>query len=379
MSYYIGVPVTYTALASTAGFPTNQFSYLWEFGDGGTAYTASTQKIWSTLGPQTATVTATDSVSLGRASASKEITLTQLPEPTMPTHQWTAIKISKDSAVGISIARSSTTNDSIFRTINAGVTWEPVLGTPVFNQSSNSPMIAMSLDGSTMFTFDSTGYIFKSTNYGTTWTQLTSAGSKSWRGIACSGDGGIVYATIATAIYKSIDGGVTWAQISSINNGWTDIVTSSDGVYVVACGSPGKPYISNNGGISFAIKDLAATSGWFGAAVSPDGTIMIVGSDTGIYISNNNGSSFSITPAPDPSFNYRHIDCNFDATKILACNLNTAVFSNDGGTTWNSYTFASGFGIEDVSVDNTGNVFVVNTYNGYIYVSFDGGLSWLQR
>ncbi len=75
MSYPINQPITYTAVASTVGMPSNTFTYAWAFDDGGTGNTASLSHTWSLTGLHTATVTATDSVTLASASASKAINI----------------------------------------------------------------------------------------------------------------------------------------------------------------------------------------------------------------------------------------------------------------------------------------------------------------
>lgn len=73
MSYPINQPITYTAVAATQGQPSNTFTYAWAFDDTTTANTASTNKTWTTIGNHLATVTATDTTTLGTAVATKTI------------------------------------------------------------------------------------------------------------------------------------------------------------------------------------------------------------------------------------------------------------------------------------------------------------------
>ena len=75
MSYPINQPITYTAVASTQGAPSNAFTYAWAFDDGGTANTASATHTWTTTGNHLATVTATDTTTGGTATASKTISI----------------------------------------------------------------------------------------------------------------------------------------------------------------------------------------------------------------------------------------------------------------------------------------------------------------
>jgi hypothetical protein len=73
MSYPINQPIKYTAVAATQGRPLDTFSYAWTFDDNTTANTASTSKTWTTAGVHSATVTATDTTTLGTATASKAV------------------------------------------------------------------------------------------------------------------------------------------------------------------------------------------------------------------------------------------------------------------------------------------------------------------
>ena len=73
MSYPINQPITYTAVASTQGQPSDTFTYAWAFDDTTTANTATTNKTWASTGSHLATVTATDTITGGSATASKYI------------------------------------------------------------------------------------------------------------------------------------------------------------------------------------------------------------------------------------------------------------------------------------------------------------------
>jgi hypothetical protein len=73
MSYPTNQAITYTAVAAAQGQPSDTFSYAWTFDDNTTANTASTSKTWTTAGVHSATVTATDTTTLGTATASKAV------------------------------------------------------------------------------------------------------------------------------------------------------------------------------------------------------------------------------------------------------------------------------------------------------------------
>lgn len=104
MSYPINQPITYTAIASTQGAPSNTFAYAWTFDDSTTASTASTAKTWTTAANHLATVTATDNITGATATASKNIT----------TVDWSSLTWTSTAQKIIPTATSSITNDPIF-------------------------------------------------------------------------------------------------------------------------------------------------------------------------------------------------------------------------------------------------------------------------
>ncbi len=59
------------------------------------------------------------------------------------------------------------------------------------------------------------GYLYKSSDYGSTWTAITSAGSRDWFGMACSYNGGTVTSCVYTGyIYISENYGTKpWREI----------------------------------------------------------------------------------------------------------------------------------------------------------------------
>lgn len=79
MSYPTGVPITYTAVASTPGRSSDTYSYAWTFDDGSTGNVASLSHTWNTLGNHAATVVATDIQTGATATASKTVSIVSAP------------------------------------------------------------------------------------------------------------------------------------------------------------------------------------------------------------------------------------------------------------------------------------------------------------
>lgn len=81
---------------------------------------------------------------------------------------------------------------------------------------------------------------------GATWTERTSAGSRDWWAIACSGDGQrIAAAADSNYIYTSADGGATWTErTGSGSRDWRGIAGSSDLSRIAAGAYSGYIYTS---------------------------------------------------------------------------------------------------------------------------------------
>jgi photosystem II stability/assembly factor-like uncharacterized protein len=69
----------------------------------------------------------------------------------------------------------------------------------------------MSSDGKYQTAVEYDGYIYRSTNYGVTWTQATSDTTRNWYSVAMSSDGKYQTAVVNGGyIYRSTNYGVTW-------------------------------------------------------------------------------------------------------------------------------------------------------------------------
>jgi photosystem II stability/assembly factor-like uncharacterized protein len=69
------------------------------------------------------------------------------------------------------------------------------------------------------------GYIYRSTNYGVTWTQATSDTTRSWSSVAMSSDGKYQTAVANGGyIYRSTNYGVTWnTSMSDTSRNWNSV------------------------------------------------------------------------------------------------------------------------------------------------------------
>ena len=98
------------------------------------------------------------------------------------------------------------------------------------------------------------GYIFRSTDYGNSWTQTTAPFTQSWTSISSDSSGQHLVAVASyRAVYHSKDYGSTWiAQKLALN--WMATAISSSGQYMYAAtggGLAGQIYMSSNIGTTW--------------------------------------------------------------------------------------------------------------------------------
>jgi len=153
------------------------------------------------------------------------------------------------------IASSANGNNLILQTMgatmvssDAGVTWKTTL------DGVGKGTVAISPDGSTMVSLnnpDGDGSINVSTDAGATWNKVTSISGKATS--AAVGSNGVMYVGINdTYIYKSTNYGATWTALTSAGmNNWGNLAISDDGMHILALANVALVY-SDDGGLSWS-------------------------------------------------------------------------------------------------------------------------------
>lgn len=246
--------------------------------------------------------------------------------------------------------------------------------------------------------------IFYSTDYNVNY--ATSNVNKNWRSIAGTTTGDAIWAIQggtnennvpwARELWKSTNFGVSWTQQTSppdfSNANPNRIRVSADGKYqLITDGRTnglGKLYRSTDYGVTWTSKNLTTVTGTVGSvAISSNGAIQfaeISGTSEGlltntgsggIYLSTDYGVNFNRVNTTDPIWN---MSC--DATgRIVAATTNTGVLtSRDYGQTWKDITIA---GATAVSVCPGGNIIWIGCINqastAQLYYSEDYGQTFV--
>jgi photosystem II stability/assembly factor-like uncharacterized protein len=266
---------------------------------------------------------------------------------------------------------------AVFLSADSGVTWSKASGLP----SGSYESAASSADGRILYVAQghvyppstsnsASGKIWRSEDFGATWTAITAAGSTStgfagygnWQGLAASADGQTVVALegsdyVDRGLWVSHDAGRTFTHRPSTAKGikWLDVSVSADGQTIVSAtlvpdgtwgwgtGDTSVPEVSTDGGATWAFKTVNGKSqGWTRTAVSADGKTILASDYTGARF-------------------YR---------------------STDTGTTWTQLTMPeqnTWTHVGDIALSADGSKAIVGKSTGSIWVSVDSGSTWVQQ
>lgn len=298
--------------------------------------------------------------------------------------------------------------------------------------------LATTTDGSIVVAADSnggtTGYLYVSTNRGSSWTTMTSAGLRRWTSIDVSGDGQRMVASVwGGGVYVSSDAGSSWTLTSLITANWNVVAVSQNGLVIAVGAEIGSLYSSQDGGATWSGAGVGTSSRrWSSLALSANGQIIHAstrcGSSSGMASSTTSGLSWvirSVTPtctsdtittsgdgqlfltsmeATSGSWWYstnagsswadwagriatssstnrvRFVKMSSDGTKLVAARANSsaklAYISKDSGVTWATYSTDTGgtLALDSpglVEVSADGATFYVGTYNAIFVGRFD--------
>ena len=218
----------------------------------------------------------------------------------------------------------------------------------------NWQSISSSTDGMTLAACIDGGYIYTSSDGGTTWVERTSAGMRNWVGLTSSSDGQrIIAAEYGGYIYTSSDGGTTWNPISNLGmKNWSCIASSANGNRLIAAVNGGNIYIVTYSNNNWVISNIyGSQSNWVSVASSADGSIMLAAEYNG-KISVYANSSWRIK-LNDKNRQWRGLTISWDGTKVAgiadgwiyeSTNLwDTYTIRNDAGNReWNYITYSWG-------------------------------------
>jgi hypothetical protein len=238
---------------------------------------------------------------------------------------------------------------------------------------------------------DKYGSIWTSADSGSNWQERQSGGAThNWNGLASSSDGSkLVAITSDRLVYTSSNFGTTWTQITGPafdTSSTVFSVKSSDDGSTIAISSIGGIYISSDSGATW--RNVTPTTGlgnpsWTYAgggdtpyfqsvALSGDGSHLVTG--TRMNNINNGGIIFTSSDygatwtSRRTSFDYIAFASNGDGTKLAAAIYAQSLIatSADSGATWSNVS-AGGINMLALASNIDGSLLFTSSYGGGLY------------
>ncbi len=219
------------------------------------------------------------------------------------------------------------------------------------------------------------------------WTPNTIVGSRYWSAVASSSDGNKLVAVVQGGyIYTSTDGGTTWTERNGAGSRqWKAVASSADGTkLVVANGSNGFIYTSTDSGVNWTLRTSSGLYWWMSLTSSSDGTKLAAttGNGTGyIFTSADSGATW-VQRSVSGSHSFNSIISSADGTKLAATAYSDYIYtSTDSGATWVQRTNSGSHSFYSIasSADGTKLAAASHDLSGYIYTSTDSGATWVKR
>jgi len=245
--------------------------------------------------------------------------------------------------------------------------------------------MTMSDSGSSSIGVVNGGYVYITTNTGTTWSIPSGLSfSSSWQYCTCTSDFTKLAICDISSVYVSINSGTSWTRVDVSNVELASTITfvkyTKDGSILYASGQNGL-YKSTNNGTTFV---RANNIGLYPAlsnniAISNDNQIILleakINNFTPIYISRDGGEDWTqIMTLPQNAINinsYWSIAISGSGKVMVVSQSTMTYISYDYGFTWNNISGI--YGIPLISSDGTK---IIIYSSSAVYISLDSGGTW---
>ena len=226
----------------------------------------------------------------------------------------------------------------------------------------------------------SSSLIFRSVDYGITWTQFSSGATASNQiAIALNGTNAAIADNTSTFVRYSVNGGTTWATGTTTptsTNSFLVVAMNAAGTTTVfgSAGTAGN-YYSTNGGLSTAAStgDLAVANTGIGISSSGLYALTTYTSSTTIYRSINSGVAYSTTSSISTTWG----ECVIEDTGLaFAFTLAGQLYrSTDFGVNWSTVSSHPVDGQSSISMSTSGQ-YVLTSTPSRIFFSNDYGITF---
>lgn len=280
---------------------------------------------------------------------------------------FTQIQFKDD--LGIAVA----SNGKIFKSTDRGVSWSEV--TPRQNTKLNSVAFA----GSKIVVVGDSAALVVSQDNGQSFQSKFIIQNGNWVNRAQYRTKSEVYFIQNKRVFKSIDAGRTWEQLSfNFPNrlyalavvGNTDIFVGDD---------KGNIYKSTSNGSSWTKLTTNSTAWIYDIHFIDNNTGMAVGNQGEILKTTNAGSTWTKQPVSVSPYSFFNRSYFFNTQKgWVVGDTGVLITTVNGGTSWNKVNLSTTDYLLDISFYDDNNGFAVGS-NGAMYRTTDAGASWTRK
>ncbi len=261
----------------------------------------------------------------------------------------------------------------VYKSTDAGVSWQPVLG--LKGSSSINNALQIEIDSSGKYYALIGGSLYSSGDQGANWTHISDDISGIYldsNDLLYKSDVGLdtsVFQYVVT-VSSSSDGGANWAELGELARNVTSaasVITEDAGGNLYAMIYPNGVYRSTDGGANWSeITELSA----FPVALDADQAGNLYAStNDGVFVSNDNGASW--TEKTDVTTSVDHFSIGNGSVYAANWNKSTYWRSDDQGASWQSVLLSqSDTLINRLDVSPTGDLYI-NAYPRYDRLVFD--------
>ena len=317
-------------------------------------------------------------------------TATNLTQDFHNPSNWGNIAISKDGEKIFAIGSGATgLNTKLWISLDSGKTWSntstPDLGGGSINSiSSNDDGTRVVLD--TTFPFSSStggkGYIYTSSDSGSSWQRQDGAGVNFWGQLASSSSGShLVASTWNSDLFVSDNFGVSWRDLTTFGSAPNyQVAVSGDGSKIFASNFQSYLSIASNFGASWFTTGVPVTGGVSSTAMSGDGSkIAVLSTEGKLWISKDAGQSWRSSEPPVINRGGQ-LWFSKDGSDLYATFNGKGIYvSGDFGNTWNTNNSQEAISKLVVSGDGKTMVEAPTDSSGYLELSSDYGKTWTPQ
>jgi photosystem II stability/assembly factor-like uncharacterized protein len=284
-----------------------------------------------------------------------------------------AYGLATDSAANVFAA----TFQGVFRSTDYGATWTQ--HTDGLSTTETDHIAILSNGDLLVGTWY--GGVFRSSDHGEHWVQSGLAGAIHVEGIF-AGPAGLVFATAyptASDLYRSTDYGNSWTSWPMLPHGGSSLAFDSFG-RIFASAWHGPAWVSSDGGVTWDSIGIGLPGYVRGSSiyVAPNDDVFLVMDQYGIYRTTNVGNSWvRVDRRTARNSGTTSITWTPSQNLAIAANILGVLRSENFGTVWRMKSKGLGFTTVTALVDEPAGFVYAGTGTG-VLVSSDKGICWIQ-